>query len=199
MTRCIRSQIWIPGLAIAWASPAIAAPITLISDLRYEASRHAIVFRITGPVAISSRELREPHRYVIDIPDAHWRHANGTWRYQDPYFHSVRVAQFGIFPPVVRIVLECTQKSDVTLAIQQDPQYLYISVASLKASFDDHHHAEPTPKPRASLMPIFAPTVSPSLLNGDQLQREPDIELMPLESIPDTRQRFSETQHQKDL
>jgi AMIN domain len=149
-----------------WAGDASAGAAVQINNMSYEAERHSVVLEITGPVTISTRSLRAPARLVVDVPAATLMSKNRELVVQDTMIKRVRVSQFKIFPPTVRVVIETAGADEPIIAVQQTDRRLYITVAPPRAegeeSHDHHDHPSPTPMPTAVPTPTPAPVATPT-------------------------------------
>jgi hypothetical protein len=138
------------ALAAAPATAEAAATVH-IDNLAYEADRHSVVLAITGPVTIATRSLRAPARLVVDVPAATLMTNNRELTIGDGLVKRVRLSQFKIFPPTVRVVIETAGTDEPLIAVQQTETHLYITVAPPRG--DD---LDETPKPMVT--PTMAPT-----------------------------------------
>lgn len=165
------------GAAIV-AAPALTPPAAhagatvQINNLAYEADRHSVVLEISGPLTVSTRSLKAPARLVVDLPAATLMSKNRELVIGDQLVKRVRLSQFKIIPPTVRVVIETAGAEEPLIAVQQTAKYLYITVAKTpEEREDDHGHphdhpatpaATPTPAPRATVTPPPVPTVRPT-------------------------------------
>jgi hypothetical protein len=147
-------------------SPAMADGPVKINNLSYERDRHSLVLDITGPVTISTRSLRAPARLVVDIPVSTLLSHNKELTVNDDLVKRVRVSQFQIFPPTVRVVIETATATEPLIAVQQTHEHLYITLAPARQgepaspAASPAAMAKPSPMPSAHSMP--SPTVRPS-------------------------------------
>jgi hypothetical protein len=143
-----------------------------INNLAYEADRHSVVLEISGPLTVSTRSLKAPARLVVDLPAATLMSKNRELVIGDQLVKRVRLSQFKIIPPTVRVVIETAGAEEPLIAVQQTAKYLYITVAKTpEEREDDHDHghdhpatpaAIPTPVPRATVTPPPLPTLRPT-------------------------------------
>ena len=125
-----------------WPSPADAGATVRIDNMSYEADRHSVVLAISGPVTISTRSLKAPNRLVVDLPAATLVSKNRELVIEDALVKRVRMSQFKIIPPTVRVVIETAGDDEPVIAVQQTAKNLYITVArpgDLKQG-DSHEH-----------------------------------------------------------
>lgn len=142
-----------------WPSPADAGATVRIDNMSYEADRHSVVLAISGPVTISTRSLKAPNRLVVDLPAATLVSKNRELVIEDALVKRVRMSQFKIIPPTVRVVIETAGDDEPVIAVQQTAKNLYITVArpgDLKQgdSHDHDHDHAPQPSPIATPSPI---------------------------------------------
>jgi hypothetical protein len=161
--------------------PLVVAPVH-IHGMSYDRARHSLVLTITGPVTISTRVLKAPPRLVVDIPSASLDSANRELTIKDDLVNRVRVSQFKILPPTVRVVIETASATEPLIAVQQTGKRLYITLAPARpgeetpaegvlpspgpepSSFTPPTLPEATPQPPASAAPaprLPIPTVAP--------------------------------------
>ena len=155
-------------LALAlWPNPADAGATVHVNNLSYEADRHSVVLAISGPVTISTRSLKAPARLVVDMPAATLMSKNRELVIGDALVKRVRVSQFKIFPPTVRVVIETAGADEPVIAVQQTSKNLYITVARPgdlqdKGEHDHDHDHAPAPSPVATPTPIAPSPIVPS-------------------------------------
>lgn len=141
--------------------PLVFAPIH-IHGISYDRARHSLVLTITGPVTISTRVLKSPPRLVVDIPSASLDSVNRELVIKDELVTRVRVSQFKIIPPTVRVVIETASEQEPLIAVQQTGKRLYVTLAPARPG-----EAEPTP---AGVLPSPGPEPStftpPTLLEA---------------------------------
>ncbi|MEB3222059.1 MAG: AMIN domain-containing protein [Candidatus Sericytochromatia bacterium] len=121
----------------------------LVQRLAYDAQRHTIVLGVTGHLGVATRTVANPLRLVVDLPGARLATRNRALTVGDPLVARVRVAQFAVWPPVVRVVIEPTGPDEPRLAVQQDGRRLYITVAP------------PTAQPAAASPQPLVPAAGP--------------------------------------
>lgn len=168
--------IWALAALVGWAALAPGAaradgPVE-INNISYEVPRHSVVLDITGPVTISTRSLKAPPRLVVDIPTARLLSKNRELIVGDALVKRVRVSQFKIFPPVVRVVIETATAAEPLIAVQQTQKQLFITLAPAREGDGDsqgshgndgHDHAHPEPAARPTAAPILpAAPVTPA-------------------------------------
>ncbi|MEB3329133.1 MAG: AMIN domain-containing protein [Candidatus Sericytochromatia bacterium] len=148
MTRMLRNRFCralvacalFSGLPAVWeGSSALAAPRVrrpgpssrpaLVKRLAYDRQRHAVVLGVSGQITVSTRTVPNPLRLVVDLPGARLVTPNRLLVVEDGLVSRVRVAQFAVWPPVVRVVLEPVAGEEPRLAVQQDGRRLFITVA----------------------------------------------------------------------
>lgn len=153
-------------LALAlWPVPATAGATVHIDNLSYEADRHSVVLAISGPVTITTRSLRSPARLVVDLPLTTLMSKNRELVIGDKLVKRVRLSQFKIIPPTVRVVIETAGDEEPIIAVQQTAKNLYITVAAPGGgeAHDDHDgHQHPAPTPMATPTAIAPSPVAPS-------------------------------------
>ncbi len=120
--------------------PLVFAPVH-IHGVTYDRARHSLVLTITGPVTISTRVLKSPPRLVVDIPSASLDSANRELVIKDDLVTRVRVSQFKIIPPTVRLVIETATENEPLIAVQQTGKRLYVTLAPARPG-----EVEPTPE-----------------------------------------------------
>lgn len=160
---------WVLALLMGWAAlwpvPAQAEGPVHINNVAYEAPRHSVVLDITGPVTISTRTLKAPARMVIDIPTARLLSKNRELEVGDALVRRVRVSQFKIFPPTVRIVIETATETEPLIAVQQTKTQLFITLAPARTGdgSEDHgaHAHEHTPPEPSTRPAVVSPTAAP--------------------------------------
>ena len=160
---------WVLAALVGWAtmgSPALAEGPVHINNMAYEAPRHSIVLDITGPVTISTRSLKAPPRLVVDIPTARLLSKNRELTIGDDLVKRIRVSQFKIFPPTVRVVIETATEAEPLIAVQQTQKQLFITLAPARQGdahedhqADTHDHPAPVPPPPS---PVATPTPRPA-------------------------------------
>lgn len=154
------------------AAPAVASGFVTISNVTYEQARHSVVLEISGPVTVSTRSLKAPPRLVVDVPTATLFTPNQELVIRDALIKKVRISQFQIYPPVVRVVIETATEKEPLIALQQTKDRLYITLAPARVEGQaspghDHGHAhEPAPKPTPTppgyqILPDASPAVKP--------------------------------------
>lgn len=160
---------WVLALAVGWSASwpgaARAEGPVQINNISYEANRHSVVLDITGPVTISTRSLKAPARLVVDIPTARLLSKNRELTVEDALVRRVRVSQFKIFPPTVRVVIETATEAEPLIAVQQTQKQLFITLAPARQgdsheghASDAHEHTPPVP----TTQPVMgAPTPAP--------------------------------------
>jgi hypothetical protein len=155
-------------LALAlWPVPATAGATVHIDNLSYEADRHSVVLAISGPVTITTRSLRSPARLVVDLPLTTLMSKNRELVIGDKLVKRVRLSQFKIIPPTVRVVIETAGDEEPIIAVQQTAKNLYITVAApgggeAHDDHDGHQHGAPAPTPMATPTAIAPSPVAPS-------------------------------------
>lgn len=154
-------------LALAlWPVPATAGATVHIDNLSYEADRHSVVLAISGPVTITTRSLRSPARLVVDLPLTTLMSKNRELVIGDKLVKRVRLSQFKIIPPTVRVVIETAGDEEPIIAVQQTAKNLYITVAApggeAHDDHDGHQHQAPAPTPMATPTAIAPSPVAPS-------------------------------------
>lgn len=166
------------GSAAAFAAPVRPEAPVFVNNLAYDAARHSLVLDITGPVTISSRALKNPPRLVVDIPAASLRSHNRELVVRDQLIQRVRLSQWRIIPPVVRVVIETAPSpAEPLIAVQQTADKLYITLAPARGNEDVGGSPLPaaspgtstpaprpasprpaTPRPAATKPPVGKPT-----------------------------------------
>ncbi|MDB5098759.1 MAG: hypothetical protein JWM80_3180, partial [Cyanobacteria bacterium RYN_339] len=142
MKRTARMTATIALAAVLGSGAAYAAVMrpeapVFVDNLAYDAAKHSLVLDITGPVTISSRVLKAPPRLVVDIPAASLRSHNRELVVNDRLIQRVRVSQWRIIPPVVRVVIETAPSpSEPLLAVQQTADKLFITLAPARGHED---------------------------------------------------------------
>jgi hypothetical protein len=139
-----------------WPGAAEAAATVQIYNVAYEADRHSVVLDITGPVTIATRSLRAPARLVVDVPAATLMTKNREMTIGDGLVKRVRLSQFKIFPPTVRVVIETAGEAEPLIAVQQTENHLYITVAPPR---QEEPEETPVPVPAS---PAPSPVVTPA-------------------------------------
>ena len=137
--------------------PLVVAPVH-IHGITYDRARHSLVLTITGPVTISTRVLKAPARLVVDIPSASLDSANREMVINDDLLARVRISQFKIFPPTVRVVLETAAAQEPLIAVQQTGKRLYITLAPARPGEPGPEGVLPSPGPEPS---SFTPPTLP--------------------------------------
>jgi hypothetical protein len=162
------------GTAAAFAAPQRPEAPVFVNNLAYDAARHSLVLDITGPVTISSRALKGPSRLVVDIPSASLKSHNRELVVRDALIQRVRLSQWRIIPPVVRVVIETTPAAaEPLMAVQQTSDKLYITLAPARGNEDlggspapsgtPHTFTPPPATPRpATPRPVPSPRLVPS-------------------------------------
>lgn len=130
--------------------PAHAAATVRVDSMAYEADRHSIVLAIDGPVTIATRSLKAPARLVVDVPAATLMTNNREMTVGDGLVKRVRLSQFKIIPPTVRVVIETAGTEEPLIAVQQTETHLYITVAPPRKD-------EPDETPAPAVLPSMAP------------------------------------------
>lgn len=159
------------------AAPADAADLVRINNVTYEQARHSVVLEISGPVTVSTRSLKAPSRLVVDVPASTLFSPNQELVIRDALINRVRISQFQIYPPVVRVVIETATEKEPLIALQQTKGRLYITLAPARSEKEaapahahDHPHApDPTPRPTPTpkgfeILPDASPAVKPATL-----------------------------------
>jgi hypothetical protein len=161
MFQHLHARLMATALVIAASSvaPAQAAATVSINNLRYEADRHSVVLDISGPVTIATRSLPAPPRLVVDVPAATLMTENRALEVNDALVKRVRMSQFKIIPPTVRIVIETAGAEEPLIAVQQTDGHLYITVAPPRADDTDE---SPSPAAPSTMAPTAVPTVIPT-------------------------------------
>lgn len=139
-----------------------------INNLSYDRGRHSLVLDISGQVTISTRSLKAPPRLVVDIPSASLESHNRELSIHDDMIQRVRISQWKIFPPTVRVVIETSTATEPLIAVQQTGVKLYITLAPARG-VDEEPKGNPSPRipgegagmPAASAQPV-GPTSRPS-------------------------------------
>lgn len=142
--------------------PAQAAATVHIDAMAYEADRHSIVLAINGPVTIATRSLKAPARLVVDVPAATLMTNNREMTVGDGLVKRVRLSQFKILPPTVRVVIETAGTEEPLIAVQQTETHLYITVAPPRQDEPDESPspmATPTPAARVAPTPEALPSL----------------------------------------
>ncbi|HEY9722614.1 MAG TPA: AMIN domain-containing protein [Oscillatoriaceae cyanobacterium] len=139
-------------------TPARADGPVTITNIAYQRDRHSLVLDISGPVTISTLSLKSPPRLVVDVPTATLMTKNRELTVFDTMVKRVRVSQFQVFPPMVRIVMETATEKEPLIAVQQTGAHLYITLAPARAM----HDATPTPADTPSEAPTEAPSPLPT-------------------------------------
>jgi hypothetical protein len=151
------------GSAAAFAAPARPDAPVFVNNLAYDAARHSLVLDITGPVTISSRALKNPPRLVVDIPTASLKSANRELVVRDQLIQRVRVSQWRIIPPVVRVVIETAPSpAEPLIAVQQTADKLYITLAPARANEDVGGSPLPASSPQTFTPPPHPATPRPA-------------------------------------
>lgn len=146
------------GVVAPKAALAIDAPIA-VRELSYEGRRHTLVLAIAGGVTVTTRTLRSPLRMVVDLAGASWTAPRRELVINDAMIKRVRIAQYQLVPPVVRLVIEPTGNEEPTVAVQQTGQRVYITLAKAQGQVPPgpHTHTPPpalsTPAPRPTARP----------------------------------------------
>lgn len=161
------------GLAAFLPTAAQAEGPVHINNISYEAPRHSVVLDITGPVTISTRSLKAPPRLVVDIPTSRLLSKNRELTVNDDLVRRVRVSQFKIIPPTVRIVIETATEAEPLIAVQQTRTQLFITLAPARQGdagesheTDAHEHTPPQPTTRPAVVtprptPVATPVPTP--------------------------------------
>lgn len=103
--------------------------LVFVRGMSFDPQRHTLVLAVTRSVAVSTRSLPNPMRLVIDLPGARLAMRNRELMPRDTLVHRVRVAQYSVWPPIVRVVLEPVSQQEPILAVQQGRGRVFISVA----------------------------------------------------------------------
>ncbi|MFP5502680.1 MAG: AMIN domain-containing protein [Candidatus Sericytochromatia bacterium] len=157
------------------AAPADAADLVKINNVTYEQARHSVVLEISGPVTVSTRSLKAPSRLVVDVPASTLFSPNQELVIRDALINRVRISQFQIYPPVVRVVIETATEKEPLIALQQTKNRLYITLAPARSekevapahghAHDRPHAPAPTPTPKGfEILPDASPAVKPATL-----------------------------------
>lgn len=145
-------------LALAFVpAPARADGPVTITKIAYQRDRHSLVLDISGPVTISTLSLKSPARLVVDIPTATLMTKNRELTVFDSMVKRVRISQFQVFPPMVRVVMETATEKEPLIAVQQTGVHLYITLAPARAI----HPPSPTPTATPTLAPTPEPVATP--------------------------------------
>jgi hypothetical protein len=150
----------------------------LVQRLAYDRQRHSVVLGVTGHLAVATRTVANPLRLVVDLPGARLATRNRALTVGDARVARVRVAQFAVWPPVVRVVIEPTGPDEPRLAVQQDGSRLYFTVAAPTAQ-----PAAGSPQPQAPAS--GAAEAFPGVLPGPPLPM-PQQDAPPAIQLPDT-------------
>jgi hypothetical protein len=159
---------WRPGRGVASTRP------VLVKRLAYDKQRHSVVLGVTGNLTVSTRTVASPLRLVVDLPGARLATPNRLLTVNDGLVSRVRVAQFAVWPPVVRVVIEPVGSEEPRLAVQQDGRRLYITVAPAPAR--ESQEALPEGMPTV-------PALSPAAGHAPEAPPAPD-EASPLPPVP---------------
>lgn len=153
-------------------SPAYASSAIHVNNLSYDHARHSLVLDITGQVTIGTRSLKNPPRLVVDIPAASLESHNRELEIHDDMIQRVRISQWKIVPPTVRVVIQTATAVEPLIAVQQTGAKLYITLAPSHGNEDLHDAAtdaaspvplatpkpvKPSPKPHAKPSPRPTP------------------------------------------
>jgi hypothetical protein len=146
-----------------WRSTVSTRPV-LVKRLAYDRQRHSVVLGVTGNLTVSTRTVAGPLRLVVDLPGARLATPNRLLTINDGLVSRVRVAQFAVWPPVVRVVIEPVGPVEPRLAVQQDGRRLYITVAPAPAreseeTLPDGMPTVPALSPGAGRAPEAPPAV----------------------------------------
>ncbi|MEB3284155.1 MAG: AMIN domain-containing protein [Candidatus Sericytochromatia bacterium] len=101
----------------------------LVRGMHFDKVRHTVSLRVTGQVSISTRTVSSPTRLVVDLTRARLVTPNREMVVRDPLIKRIRIAQFSLTPPVVRLVIEPRISPEPTLAVQQTGRAIFVSVA----------------------------------------------------------------------
>ena len=145
-----------------WASAAVNRPASRpsldpaveVNNLAYDRARHSLVLDISGPVTISTRSLKAPPRLVVDIPAARLKSHNRELVVHDDMIGRVRVSQWKIYPPTVRVVIETVTPAEPLIAVQQTGSKLYITLAPSRRGNDRPQVFTPPPGTIATPRPL---------------------------------------------
>jgi N-acetylmuramoyl-L-alanine amidase len=104
-------------LALVGASPVCAdeTPAAIAAHLKDEGERAMLSFDLTAPVAGRAREIEQPDRIVLDMPEVDFRMAPGSGRVIAPKSDAlVRAFRFGLFGPgKARVVIDLARPACV--------------------------------------------------------------------------------------
>lgn len=163
-----------PRPAASSPPPLVFAPVH-IHGMTYDRPRHSLVLTITGPVTISTRVLKSPARLVVDIPNTSLDSANRELVVKDELVTRVRVSQFKILPPTVRVVIETATEAEPLIAVQQTGKRLYITLAPARpGEAEQPEGVLPSPGPEPS---DFTP---PTVLEGSPAPARPSPVVRPV-------------------
>lgn len=166
MTR-FRIALAIAALGMTAAGPLPAEPATAfeasaferLTAWRFEPDRHAVALTVGAPVTVSTRSLGDPPRLVVDIPKLVLSRPKVAFVPRDPIVAGVRMSQFRVLPPVVRVVIDLHPGPEPAMAVQQQDGVLYLTFARLTP---DAAPASSLPAPAVPPPPLPAAAPSPT-------------------------------------
>jgi len=106
-------------VALVWTpAPAAGPPVVTNISVSESAGRLELGIQATGPIAYRSFTLGDPDRIVVDVHDATDGLPRDIMSVKKGPVDSIRVSQFTVRPPVVRVVLVLTRPAaaDVSMA-----------------------------------------------------------------------------------
>lgn len=165
------------SLLVASGAPAAEPAANRLTAWRFEPDRHAVALTVGGPVTVSTRSLSNPPRLVVDIPKTQLVRPKIAFVPQDSIVAGVRMAQYRVSPPIVRVVVDLHPGPEPVMAVQQQGGVLFLTFARLGPEFGlpavppspvpPPQKAAPTPPPApptpdASPEELFAPLPEPA-------------------------------------
>lgn len=155
------------------AQHATPARPVLIRGLSFDRKRHTVLLSCTGLLTLSTRTVTDPMRLVVDMTHARLVSPNRELVVDDPLVKRVRIAQFSLTPPTVRLVIEPREDAEPTLAVQQTGRRIFVTVAAQAADSGDEEEAAPEGSLTPPVLPEQPSRVRVVPIEAPQPQRDP--------------------------
>ncbi len=161
------------ALILALTHPVLAAP-SLVGNVRYDDTRHALTIDTTGSPTVKTKRLLNPDRLVIDVLDSELSGlANRQATITSRKIQGFRAIQYSLNPGVVRLVVELKPGVEPLVAVRQVAGRVTVTLADSpppKGEKDletlppsDLLVSAPVPTPTPTVVPVAA-TASPLVL-----------------------------------